>query len=413
MATSKYPKTLAPANTQYPAWNTSRLGKRHDENDLHSTSKVLFGAVIAALLLLSALFFMGSGNSSQQQTRNQSQSQAPSKMQAPAQFPSQPQPATIDRSQTSITMLTGPSSGIYYPVGSVFSWVLSDRGYNSMAIATGASRENILSILTGKGDLAITMIDNAILAIKGEGAWAGMPKATELRAIMGLWPDVVQIVTTADSGIKSFTDLRGRHVSVGAPGSGTDLNARMIFEAHGMSYSDINVDFFNIGEAIDKIANGRLDAAFVTSGLGNAAIRRLGEIKKLAFVPVEGEVLQYLLQKYPMLSEHSIPADVYGTDAPTTTAAVMNIMLAAKKLPDDVVYDILDSFYSEQGLEIIRANHPLVAKELQLSTALRGIQGTPIRLHPGAEKFYREMGVGDYSDNHSNDVSSDVTTIGS
>ena len=378
MATNEHPRGNLPVNA----------GEQQEETALSGTTKLLGFAIITALLALAALFLFGANTSSQQQVRTQHQELAPAQFQQ-----SQQQQAALDRAQTPITVLTGPTSGLYYPIGSVFSWVLSDRGYDSMAIATGATRENILSILTGKGDLAIAMIDNVIMAMQGEGAWEGMPKATVLRAMMGLWPDMVQIVTTADSGIKSFADLRGRHVSVGAPNSGTEVNARMIFEAHGMSYQDINVDFLNIGEAIEKIAVGKLDAAFVTSGLGNATIRRLGEVRKIAFVPVEGEALQYLTQKYPVLSESSIPADVYGTDAPTTTAAVMNIMLAAKKLPDAVVYDMLEAFYSEQGLEIIRSKHPIVAKEIQLATALRGIQGTSIWLHPGAEKFYRDKGL--------------------
>ena len=352
--------------------------ERPGESDSTDPGKIFGIALVVAALALIALFFSGGGTSSKPQAQSQSQAQ---------------QKVVVNRAQTPITVLTGPTSGLYYPIGNAFSKVLSDMGYKATATATGASRENINAVLTGKGDLGIAMMDSVIMAMRGEGAWKGSPKATDLRAVMGLWPNVVQIITTEDAGIRSFADLRGKRVSVGQPNSGMEVNARMIFEAHDMSYQDIDVDFTAYGEAIDKMIRGKLDAAFVTSGLGNATLMKLAEVKKIAFVPVEGEALQRLSKKSPVLVEGSIPPEVYGTDAPTTTAVVMNVMLASKKLPDDVVYDILDGIYSRQGLETIGASHPIVAKEIQFPSALRGIQGTDLQLHPGAEKFYRERGL--------------------
>jgi TRAP transporter TAXI family solute receptor len=266
-------------------------------------------------------------------------------------------------------------------------------GYKTSATATGATGENINAILTGKGELAIAMSDSVIQAVEGFGAYEGKPKATDLRAMMGLWPNVVQIVTTTDSGIKSFKDIKGKRVGVGAPNSGVELNARMIFEANGMTYKDAKVDYLSYGEAIDQMKNGQCDVAFVTSGLGNATIKELGTTKKIVFVPVEGEALKNLTKKYPFYVEWKIPKATYGTDADTTTAAVMNIMLVSKKLPDAVVYDLLDGFYSEKGLATIGASHATAKREIKLDTALRGLKGTSIQLHPGAEKFYKDKGI--------------------
>ena len=302
-------------------------------------------------------------------------------------------PASVAAKDESITILTGPTSGIYFPIGTAFSKVLGDMGYKSSVTATGASRENINAILSRQGDLAIAMMDNVVMAIQREGVWEGNLRTADLRAMMGLWSNMVQIVTTEDSGIKTFEDLRGKRVAVGASNSGVEINARMIFEAHGMSYSDINVDFLAYGEAIDKIANGSLDAAFVTSGQGNATTMKLSETKKIAFVPVEGEARQRLLQKNPVFVEASISKDVYGTETDISTVGVMNVMLAAKELSGDDVYKMLDGFYSEQGLITIIESYPIVAQEIKLDSALRGIQGTPLQLHPGAEKFYREKGL--------------------
>ena len=299
----------------------------------------------------------------------------------------------VDRSKEFITVLTGPTSGIYFPIGGAFSKVVGEMGYKTSATATGATAENINAILTGKGEMAIAMSDSVIQAVEAFGAYQGKPKAENLRAMMGLWPNVCQIVTTKDSGITKFSDLKGKRVGVGAPNSGVELNARMMFEAHGMTYKDAKVDYLSYGEAIDQIKNGQCDVAFVTSGLGNATIKELGTAKEIVFVPVEGEALKKLIAKYPFYVEWKIPKETYGTKVDTTTAAVMNIMLVSKNLSDDVVYDLLTGIYSQKGLETIGASHATAKREIKPETALRGIQGTSVKLHPGAEKYYKEKGM--------------------
>ena len=289
--------------------------------------------------------------------------------------------------------MTGPTSGIYFPIGGAFSKVVGEMGYKTSATATGATAENINAILTGKGEMAIAMSDSVIQAVEAFGAYQGKPKAENLRAMMGLWPNVCQIVTTKDSGITKFTDLKGKRVGVGAPNSGVELNARMMFEAHGMTYKDAKVDYLSYGEAIDQIKNGQCDVAFVTSGLGNATIKELGTAKEIVFVPVEGEALKRLTAKYPFYVEWKIPKETYGTKVDTTTAAVMNIMLVSKNLSDDVVYDLLTGIYSQKGLETIGASHATAKREIKPETALRGIKGTSVKLHPGAEKYYKEKGM--------------------
>lgn len=301
--------------------------------------------------------------------------------------------AKVDRSKEFITVLTGPTSGIYFPIGGAFSKAVGEMGYKTSATATGATVENINAIRTGKGEMAIAMSDSVIQAVEAFGAFEGKPKADDLRAMMGLWPNVVQIVTTKDSGITKFSDLKGKRVGVGAPNSGVELNARMIFEAHGMSYKDAKVDYLSYGEAIGQIKNGQCDVAFVTSGLGNATIKELGTTKEIVFVPVEGEGLKNLTKKYPFYIEWQIPKTTYDTAKDTTTAAVMNIMLVSKNLSDDVVYDLLDGLYSPKGLETIGASHATAKKEIRPDTALRGIKGTSVPLHPGAEKYYKEKGI--------------------
>ena len=299
----------------------------------------------------------------------------------------------VDRGKYFITVLTGPSSGIYFPIGGAFSTFISTLGYKTSATATGATAENINALQTGQGEMAIAMSDSVIQAVEAFGAYQGKPPAKNLRAMMGLWPNFCQIVTTANSGIKTFADLKGKKVGVGAPNSGVELNARMMFEAHGMTYKDCRVDYLSYGEAIDQMKNGLCDAAFVTSGLGNATIRELGVSHKVAFVPVEGQALKNLIKKYPFYIEAVIPKDVYGAEKDTTTAAVMNIMLVDVKLPDDVVYDLLENIYSAKGLEAIQASHGTAKANIKPETALRGIVGTSVPFHGGAIKYYKAKGM--------------------
>lgn len=313
--------------------------------------------------------------------------------QAPSTSDAAPSEATLDRSKEFITVLTGPTSGIYFPIGGAFSKALGDMGYKTSTTATGATAENINAILTGEGELAIAMSDSVIQAVEAFGAYEGKEPATDLRAMMVLWPNVCQIVTTADSGIKTFEDMKGKKVGVGAPNSGVELNARMMFEAHGMTYDDCKVDYLSYGEAIDQMKNGQCDVAFVTSGLGNATIKELGVTKEIIFIPVEGEALKNLIEKYPFYVEWTIPKDSYDTREDTTTAAVMNIMLVSKDLSDEVVYDMLVGFYSDAGLETIGASHATAKKEITIDTAMRGLIGTSVELHPGAIKFYAEKGI--------------------
>jgi TRAP transporter TAXI family solute receptor len=300
---------------------------------------------------------------------------------------------TVNRSSYFITVLTGPTSGIYYPIGGAFSNYLGEIGYRTSATATGASAENINYILTGQGELSIAMVDSVIQAYEAYGGFEGRAPALDLRAMMGLWPNYCQIVTTADSGIRTFEDMKGKRVGVGAPNSGVELNARMMFEAHGMTYNDCRVEYLNYGQAIEEMKDGRCDVAFVTSGLGNATILELGVSKTIYFVPVEGAPLQNLLRLYPFYIDAVIPKEVYGTQEDTRTAAVINIMLVSKDLPNDVVYDMLDQIYSPAGVSFIGASHATAAENIMLSTALRGIRGTVIPLHDGAAQFYRAKGL--------------------
>ena len=134
------------------------------------------------------------------------------------------------RAKELITVATGPTSGIYYPIGGAFATALGDWGYKTSAEATNATGANIQLILAGDAEIAIAMQDAVMQAYTGTGAYDGKGAASDLRALMRLWPNYVQLVTTSNTGIKSVEDLRGKRVGVGAANSGVEINARMILE---------------------------------------------------------------------------------------------------------------------------------------------------------------------------------------
>ncbi|MCC5912323.1 MAG: TAXI family TRAP transporter solute-binding subunit [Clostridiaceae bacterium] len=295
--------------------------------------------------------------------------------------------ATVDRSMF-ITVATGPTSGIYYPIGGGFSNIIEhDLGYRSSVQSTGASVENINLLLNNRAELAITMADAVSQAYEGFGAFEGEAKK-ELRGLMSLYPNYVQLVTTADSGIETFYDLKGKRVGVGAPNSGVELNARLMFEAHDMTYDDIREDYLNYGEAIDQIRNGMVDAAFVTSGIPNATIMDLGTTHDIRIIPIEGEGMAYLQEHYPFFSPSIIPAGTYNNEENINTATIMNLMLVNESVPEEVVYDILTGVF--ENIETIHSAHNAARQHINLDTVMEGMV---VPLHPGAERYFKEAGV--------------------
>lgn len=293
----------------------------------------------------------------------------------------------IDRGSEFVTVATGPTSGIYYPIGGAFATALGNAGYKTSAQATGASVENINLILNGEAEIAISMQDSVVQAYEGFGAFD--TAETDLRAMMRLWPNYVQLVTVEGTGIKSVTDLKGKRVGVGAPNSGVELNARMIYEAYGMTYEDSDVDYLSYGEAIDQMKNGQCDAAFVTSGLPNATVSELAFSYDMVIVPIDGEGRDKLIEEYPFFAASVIPADTYNNTEDVESVFVYNIMLVNKDLSDDMVYDMLDVIHSDEGMATIKASHNTADKNIDISF---GVDDVKIPLHDGAAKWWKDHG---------------------
>ena len=287
-----------------------------------------------------------------------------------------------------ITVATGGTSGVYYPVGGAFSSIIQNElGYRSSAQSTGASVENINLLLNNQAEMAITMADAVTQAYEAFGAFEDEEPKEELRGLMSLYPNYVQLVAMEGSGIESFSDLAGKSVGIGAPNSGVELNARLMFEAHGMTYDDVDEDYLMYGEAVDQMRNGMIDAAFVTSGIPNATVMDLGTTNDIRIIPIEGEGMEYLAEHYPFFTASVIPAGTYENDEDINTATIMNLMLVHHDLPEDVVYDIVKGAFDH--IDTIHSSHN-AATHISLDNVMEGMV---VPLHPGAQRYYEEVGA--------------------
>ncbi|SFQ23905.1 hypothetical protein SAMN05216229_11474 [Geopseudomonas sagittaria] len=290
---------------------------------------------------------------------------------------------------TFINILTGGTSGVYYPIGVGLSQLYSNgiEGSKTSVQATKASVENLNLLQAGRGELAFALGDSV-----GD-AWNGVEDAgfkaplKNLRAIAGTYNNYIQVVASADSGIKTLADLKGKRISVGAPKSGTELNARAIFKAAGMSYEDLGkVEFLPYAESVELIKNRQLDATLQSSGLGMAAIRDLATTMPVTFVAIPAEVVEKIGS--PAYQAGVIPAGTYdGQSADVPTVAITNILVTHSKVSDEVAYQMTKLMFD--NLERLGTAHS-AAKDIKLETAT---QNLPIPLHPGAERFYKEAGV--------------------
>lgn len=296
--------------------------------------------------------------------------------------------AAVFAAPTYINVLTGGTSGVYYPIGVAISQLYNQiDGAKPSVQATKASVENLNLLQAGRGELAFALGDSVA------DAWNGVEDAgfkaplERLRAIAGTYSNYIQVVASEESGIKTLEDLKGKRISVGAPKSGTELNARAIFAAAGLSYDDMRrVEFLPYAESVELIKNRQLDATLQSSGLGMAAIRDLASTMPVTFVAIPEEVVQKI--NNPAYQPGVIPAGTYdGQEEDIPTVAITNILVSHDKVPEDIAYQMTKLIFDNLGA---LGNAHAAAKAITLETAADNL---PIPLHPGAERFYREAGV--------------------
>lgn len=288
-----------------------------------------------------------------------------------------------------INVLTGGTSGVYYPIGVGLSQIYSDgiAGSKTSVQATKASVENLNLLQAGRGELALALGDSVADAKNGVEDAGFKAPLTKLRALGGAYPNYIQIVASQESGIKTLADLKGKSISVGAPKSGTELNARAIFKAAGLTYEDMGkVQYLPFAESVELIKNRQLDATLQSSGLGMAAIRDLSSVMPLNYIAIPPDVVSKIGN--PAYQSAMIPANTYdGQAAAVPTVAITNILVTRADLPDDVVYQMTRLLF--ENLTRLGNSHS-AAKDIKLETAAKNL---PIDLHPGAARYYKEKGA--------------------
>jgi TRAP transporter TAXI family solute receptor len=294
----------------------------------------------------------------------------------------------VTQAATFLTIATGGTAGTYYPLGAGMAdiWNKNIKGMNAMVQSTGASVANINLLRNREVDLIFVQNDVAFYAYNGVELFK--EPFPQLRGLATLYPETVQIVALADRGINSVYDLKGKRVAVGAAGSGTEVNARQILAAAGITYKDIKVQYLSFAEAASNLKDGNIDAAFVTAGHPTAAIVDLAAVRKIVLVPVADEIIASLQKDYPFYVKIVVPAGTYkGVDTDVVTVAVKAMLAVRAEMPEDLAYQLLKTMYANQKRLIeAHAKGELIIPET-------GKEGMSIPLHPGAEKFFKEMGL--------------------
>jgi TRAP transporter TAXI family solute receptor len=291
--------------------------------------------------------------------------------------------------QQFVNILTGGQAGVYYPLGVALSQIYGKAIPNAKATAqvTKASAENLNLLQAGRGELALTLGDALSDAWKGDEEAGFKTKLDKLRGLSATYNNYIQIVASADSGIRTLADLKGKRVSVGAAKSGTELNARAVFRAAGLSYKDLaKTEFLPFGESVELIKNRQLDATLQSAGLGVASIRDLATSVKIVVVPVPADVVAKIGD--PAYQPAVIPAGTYeGQTTDVATAAIPNFLVTHSGVSDELAYQMAKALYD--NLDTMYAAHN-AAKAIKRENAVKGM---PVPLHPGAERYYREVGV--------------------
>ena len=283
-----------------------------------------------------------------------------------------------------IQLATGGTSGTYYPLGGEMADIISkNTDVEATAISSNASAENVMSIENGDIDLAFSQTDVVAHAVEGINAFD--EPVEHVLALGSLYPETVQIVTTGDSGIESVEDLEGRTVSVGAPGSGTYINAEQILEVHGLTMDDIDAQNLDFGESTGGIQDGNIDAAFITAGTPTGAVEGLSATIDVAIVPFTQDKIDELVDEYPYYAPDTVEAGTYGLDEDVETVAVLAMLAVSDSLSEDLVYDMTKAIYENaEGMAHEKSSF------ITLDNALDGIG---IDLHPGAQKYFDEEGI--------------------
>ncbi len=287
-------------------------------------------------------------------------------------------------SHGTMSIATGSPSGLYYPFGgglaSIWSRELDE--VNIKAEVTGGSAVNIIQVHKGESELGISQGDALRDAVAGEGKF---PYPMKVRALFALYPNVVHLVTNASSDIRSVGDLRGKRVSIGAPGSGTAITATNILNTLGITQEDFSVQYLSYTETSDGLKNGTIDAGFMVGGIGLAALVELALTRDIRLIPFSDEEMQQVSGAFPAYSAFEVPKDTYnGIGEPVQTATLWNFLIVNEAMDDDLAYTLIGTAFAHMR-EMLG-----VTKVARYTTPENSIRYATDILHPASERFLSE-----------------------
>jgi TRAP transporter TAXI family solute receptor len=288
-----------------------------------------------------------------------------------------------------LSMATGGTSGTYYGFSGIIAQVLNEKLADTLAItveSTGASKANVQLIDSNECQIAIVQNDVMAYAYEAKDMFDGESPVQSFSAIASCYPEQCQVI--ANESITSIADLKGKKVSVGDAGSGVEFNARQILEAYGISFDDIVVNNQSFADSADSLKNGTIDAAFITAGAPTTAVTELSSNFSFNLLGIDNEHVKILQDSYGFYTPVTIPAGTYScVSEDVQTVAVMATIIARNDVSEDVVYAFTKALFEYK--DDISAGHAK-GKLLDPATAVSGVS---IPFHPGAEKYYKEVGA--------------------
>ena len=298
---------------------------------------------------------------------------------------------------TYVTIGTGGVSGVYYPTGGAISQIVNDkrRQYNlrTTVESTPGSVYNVNAVMSGDLQFGIVQSDRQFQAYNGTADWRGAPQE-ELRSVFSIHPETVTLVAAVDTGIERLADLRGKRVNIGNPGSGQRGNALHLLDAVDINYeTEMQAMGIKAAQAPAMLQNGTIDAFFYTVGHPNGSIKEaVTGPRKVRFVPVEDALVEALVAQFPYYAPDTIPIAPYpevANQKDVPTIGVKATLVTTARLADDIVYAVTRETF--ENLAEFKKLHPA----FRTLTRESMLQGLSAPLHPGALKYYREVGLKD------------------
>ncbi len=299
---------------------------------------------------------------------------------------------------------TGGTAGTYFPVGTLIAKGLSGAGIGqtcapgeecgvpgllAVAQTSNGSVSNVKAIADGELEAGLAQADVVDWAYRGIEIFTGQGRIERLRAVATLYPESLQVVARRDAGIETMGDLRGKRISLDEPGSGTLVDARIVLHAYALSESDLDPEYIKPDLALDKMLKNEIDGFFIVAGFPTASVVEAASALDIRLVPIGEPRASEIQDATGFLIKGTIPVGTYRGVPATATLQVAAQLVVDRDLDEALIYRITKALWSERTRQLLHTGHPK-GSSIRLDAALRGVT---IPLHPGAARYYREIGL--------------------